>query len=193
MNWYYILVVLHIVGTALGVGAVTVGDTLFFRALKNKRIDGSMVETWKTVSQIVWVGLSLLFFSGVLFFVAYRLGTPARLDLAFTSKFWIKMIIVGVLSANGLFMHFKTIPTLERLAREGGKLSSPLFQQSAARFFASGAISFTSWYGALALGAARKLPLSFWQALLVYLVILAIAIGVSQLMARRFRDSLSHS
>ncbi|MBI2426287.1 MAG: hypothetical protein HYV34_00400 [Candidatus Kerfeldbacteria bacterium] len=193
MNWYFILVVLHIVGTALGVGAVTVGEALFFRALKNKRIDESMVETLKTVSQIVWVGLSVLFFSGAFFFVVYRLGAPERLDLAFSSKFWIKMLIVGVLSANGVFMHFKTIPALERLAREGGKLSSPLFQKYAWQFFASGAISFTSWYGALALGAARNFPLTFWQALVVYILILAFAIGVSQMICRRVLDSLSRS
>jgi hypothetical protein len=193
MNWYSILVILHIVGTALGVGAVTVGDMLFFRALKTKRIDESMVETWKTVSQIVWTGLALLFFSGVFFFVVYRLGMPARLNLAFTSKFWIKMIIVGVLSLNGLFMHFNMIPTLERLAREGGKLSSQLFQKSAGRFFASGAISFTSWYAALTLGVARSIPFSFWQALLIYLIILALAIGVSHIMRRRFQASLSRS
>ncbi len=190
MNWYYLLIVAHIIGTALGVGAVTVGDSLFFRALKNKRIDTSMVETWQTISGIVWTGLSILFFSGVLFFVVYRLGTPTHLSLAFTSKFWLKMLIVGVLFLNGIIMHWKSMPLLARVAAEGGKLSSPRFLSSAGLFFATSAISFVSWYTALMLGIARNFPLTFFQGLGIYLAVLILAILVSQIIRVRVQRYL---
>ncbi len=193
MSWYYILVVAHIIGTSLGVGAVTVNDSLFFRALKNKRIDKSMIETWKTISGIIWVGLSILFFSGVLFFVVYRLGAPTHLSLAFTSKFWLKMVIVGVLFANGLAMHAKSLQLLSRVVAEGGKLSSPRFLSSANLFFASGAISFVSWYAALMLGITRNFSLTFLQGLGVYLAILILAVFASYIIRIRVQRYLLQS
>lgn len=191
MNWYYLLVVAHIVGTSLGVGGMTVGDTLFFRALKNKRIDQGMLDTWKTISMIIWVGLCLLFFSGVLFFVVYRLGAPTHLSLAFTSKFWLKMVIVGVLFVNGLAMHAKSMSLLSNVVAEGGKLSSPRFLSSAGPFFTSGAISFVSWYAALMLGIARSLSFTFLQGLGMYLLVLMLAIFATQIMRVRIQHYLS--
>lgn len=193
MNWYYILVVTHIIGTALGVGAMTVGDTLFVRAVKKKHIDSGMVEAWKTISGIVWTGLVLLFISGVLFFVAYRLGMTNRLPMAFGAKFWLKMVIVGVLFVNGILMHWKSLPLLSRVASEGGQLSSPRFLSGAKFFFASGAISLVSWYGALMLGLARNMPVSFLQGLGIYILILAIAVLLSQLARRRMTTYITSS
>ncbi len=191
MNGYEILVAAHVIGVAFSVGAVTVGDMLFFRAVKQKKIDESMVETWKIVSRIVWTGLVILFLSGVLFFVAYRLGMPSRLPLAFTAKFWLKMTIVGVLFINGLFMHWKAIPILSKIVQEGGQLRSPIFQSAAPVFFANGAISLISWYAVILLGVMRNLSLTFWQGLILYIALLGIAIGISQILRRRVQYYLT--
>lgn len=183
MEWYTFLVFLHITGTALGVGGASVSDMLFFRALKNRRLSEEGLGMLKTVSLVVWTGLSLLLISGFAFFVVYRLGIPTRLGLAFEPRFWTKMTAVFVLFVNGLVMHWKSMPHLEKIAREkGDNLSSPTFRDHATLFFTTGAISITSWYGVLLLGIWRKLDLSFPLMLAIYVAVVVGAIAVANIL-----------
>lgn len=192
MDWYTLLVFLHIAGTALGVGGATTSDMLFFRALKTRRLSEEGLRMLKTVSQVVWAGLCLLLISGFAFFLVYRLGGSmnSRLALAFDPRFWTKMIGVLVLFANGLVMHWKTMPLLETIASEkGDNLSSSTFRDHARLFFTTGAISITSWYGVLLLGIWRKLDLSFPIMLLIYVVVVAIAVAAANLLRHKLLKS----
>lgn len=186
MEWYTFLVFLHIVGTALGVGGATISDILFFRALKNRHLSEEGLSMLKTVSFVVWSGVGLLLISGFAFFLVYRLGLSTRLDLAFEPRFWTKMIGVLVIFANGMVMHWKSMPRLEKIAEEKGEnLSSPTFRNNAAFFFTTGAISITSWYGVLLLGIWRKLDLSFSLTLSIYVAVVLGAIIAANALRRK--------
>lgn len=171
--------VLHLVGVALGVGGATVTDALFFKFLKDFRISGWEARVMSMVSDVIWVGLGLLYISGVGLF----LSNP-EVYMA-SSKFLTKMLIVLVITINGIVLNAFLTPRLKHITfhqrhdHHPGELH--VLRKCA---FASGAISITSWYIALILGALRSIPYSVSQGIGGYLLMLALAIIGSQALER---------
>ena len=115
MNGYEILVAAHVIGVAFSVGAVTVGDMLFFRAVKQRRLTRHGRNLENRFADCV-TGPSSFFFP-VFCFCRLPTRDAKCLPLAFTAKFWLKMTIVGVLFINGLFMHWKAIQYCRKLSK----------------------------------------------------------------------------
>lgn len=139
---------LHFIGLALGLGAATLLDLLLLRLVAKKRVSQ---ENWQFIefgSKIVNAGLIILWGTGLSFLVEYALFDPVELTNA---KIWAKLVIVGILTINGFFIHAIILPRIK--ARIGRPLFAGMsrFQKSA--FIISGAVSATSWYMPMALGA----------------------------------------
>ena len=168
---YQLLIILHLIGLAIGVGAATVADIMVFRFLKDFHISRWETKVLKTVSIMIWVGLAILILSGI----GIYLQNTVRYN--FTVKFLVKMVIVGIIILNGILLNLYITPRLVKLDFADHQLS---FVKRIT--FASGAISMTSWYTVLILGALRNdVPLTFMQLLAVYLFLLSGAIAASQL------------
>lgn len=60
-----ILLVLHIIGVSLGVGGATITDVFFFRFLKDYKIPHKEAKVLDIISEVVWVGLTILVLSGL--------------------------------------------------------------------------------------------------------------------------------
>lgn len=136
------------------------------------------------LSRIIWIGLAGLIITGL----GLYLADPADYNNA--PKFLVKMIIIAVILINGIVLNFYISPRLTDIEFPG-KTRLRSFRRIA---FASGAISFTSWYSALILGASRGIKLPFSEILMIYAGILLLAILGSQAMefnyARRAKASV---
>jgi hypothetical protein len=88
-----ILYIIHILGVTFGLGGATTSDLLFFRALRNKKIDASEFALLKTASLVVWAGLILLILSGL---GMIWLGG----EIPDNDRLYAKMTIVGVILFN---------------------------------------------------------------------------------------------
>ncbi|MDO8598804.1 MAG: hypothetical protein Q7S02_01720 [bacterium] len=178
-----IATIAHLVGVAIGVGAATVSDVLFFRFLRDYRISKHEERVLAMLHPLFWIALGILVLSGVVLYLA----DPARLGAS--PKFQLKLVVVAVIILNGVFLNAVVSPRLRRISFGASHPSHHPGELHHLRHaaFASGAISITSWYGALILGSLRSIPVSFARGLLAYAVVLAGAVAASQIMEWHIR------
>lgn len=163
-----LLVLAHIIGAAMGVGAATASDSIFLRAIRNRRMSSEQFVMIRSVSDVVLVGMALVSLTGV----GLLLLTPEIIEQA---KFQAKMLAVLALLANGLVFHVWIFPYLQhhRDVYLGGE---SLGVGRRLLFSGAGAISAVSWYSALVLGAMEPLEIGLPLKLLVYLAVVTGAI-----------------
>lgn len=175
-----IIVIIHAFVAAIAIGATTVTDLLFFRFLKDLKISEYEEGIFKLMSRVMWTMLVLLVLSGL----ALYLADPVR--LATSSKFLVKVVVVGVIFLNGIVLHAIASRHMRRdMDFHDGQAAHahPVRKRIS---FAAGAISLSSWYSTFLLGSLAGIPLTFGQGVAVYAAILCIAIGGSQLAFVRF-------
>lgn len=178
---YTVLVILHVIGTAIGAGGATFSDWIFFHAARDGKIDKSELALLKAGSLLVTVGLIILIVSGFGFLIHYALVPDSGEALP---KVYAKLVIVAIISANGWVLHRHVLPLITEAARKNQSIVGSVIEKNKTLVLTAGAISFVSWYAALILGAWRGLSLSVDIILLIYFVVLAMAIVVSQLLGR---------
>ncbi len=167
-------VIAHNIGFILGLGSATITDIFFFRFLKDSAISQQEKETMDTLTNVIWVGLAVLIVSGLCLFL------PEQARLAVSSKFLLKIVVVGVIIVNGLLLNMFVGPHMRRLSFEGTR-PARRFRRLA---FALGGISFTSWYLAFFLGSLRKINIEFSTAIIGYGALLVCVIIGSQIAER---------
>lgn len=178
-EYKWIVLMFHLFGFAVGLGAVTVTDILFFKFLKDFKISEFEADVLHTLSQVIWFALAVLVISG------FGLYLPEAQELNQSGKFLAKMLIVGIIVINGVFLNIAVSPKLVRISfekkheHEKGEL-----RKLRKLAYASGAVSLASWYYASALGMAKSPTLGFWGLLLVYLFMAGAAILISQVFER---------
>ncbi len=167
-------VIIHNIGFILGVGSATITDIFFFRSLRDNTISQEEKETMDTFSTIIWAGLGILIVSGIAMYV------PDQVRLAMSAKFLLKLVVVGVIVANGILLNMIVSPHMRRLTFSG-EVPARRFRRLA---FALGGISFTSWYLAFFLGSLRRIHITFIPAVLGYVALLVAVVIGSQIMER---------
>lgn len=173
------IVLVHGMAAAVGVGAATVTDALFFRFLKDLRISEEESGILRTVSQIIWLALAALVITG------FGLWLPEAEALNQSPKFLAKMAIVGVIIANGALLNLWIAPRLIHISFGERHAHLPGELRRARRFaFALGAVSLTSWYAAFILGSLRSVHVGLWPLLAIYAAALVAAVVVSQIADR---------
>ena len=136
----FIGLLLFIAGFVVGLGAVTVIDLHGFLALRSPYWTETTIRAHKVTKPLTWIGTILAITGGVVFYSQH----------AFT---WIPMvhtIVAPVLIANGCFLSFYVSPYLLKQEREGREreLLPTRLQLAISTSFG---VSFTSWWGSLAL------------------------------------------
>ena len=178
---YNIVVIIHLVGLALGVGGATTSDFFFLKSIRDKKITATEFSFLHAASRVVWAGLTVLFLSGVAFIVMNQLQSPGS-DLLYTEKMKVKLVIVGLIFLNGLIMHLFFFPFMKKHIDK--QFEERDFLHWAPIVSTQAAISVISWYSALVIGGWRQLDLDFGQLLSVYLFLLAVAIIGSNLLTQ---------
>lgn len=174
-----VIVFFHALAAAVGVGATTVTDVLFFKFLKDFKISHGEKSIMDTMSHIIWVGLGLLIVTGI------GLYLPASETLLESSKFLVKMIAVIVIILNGLLLNFIISPWLTKIDFEETNPNEGEPRLYRKLSFASGAISISSWYIVFLLGSLRSIPLTFEVGLLIYVGLVVTAVTLSQVYEKR--------
>lgn len=172
---------MHLLGLVLGLGAATLIDLVACKFLVNGVVHEEHCKVIGFSSRIVTAGLLMLWISGLGFLAHYALFAPANLG---NPKVWAKMAIVGVLSLNGVYVHRRVLPFLT--SRIGRALFVGLGARKRSLMLASGAVSATSWFVPLGLGAIPQLNfvVSATTILLAYATLLALAIFASTAFGR---------
>jgi hypothetical protein len=152
MDLYTALVLAHVVGTVLGVGGATFAEVNLIRALKDGEITPEEGYLMRGVYAILRLGFFLLIVSGFGFLLYYRLHGME--EFLYSEKLWAKLTVIGVLSVNAILLQTHKIPLLW-----------------------GSAISFVSWYMALALGVMRGVDYSYGMILIVYGILIILAYG----------------
>jgi len=170
--WPIFFEIAHLVGIAIGAGGAFVADLMFLKSVKDEKISKTEFGFLQLGSRLVWLGLLILILSGIGLFLL----KPE--ELMHSSKFLAKMTIVGIILTNGFFFYRIHLPRFQRHTGEHFP-SSDEFVRSIPFILTSGAISLVSWLAAIALGALRSLPYSYWQIIAVYA---ALVIGAALLL-----------
>ena len=175
-----IIMIIHGIGAAIGLGGATISDFFFFRFLKDLRISEWEADVLKSLSQVIWLALVILVVTGIAIYL------PEAQIYNESSKFLAKVFIVFVIIINGLLLNLFISPRLVQISFQGRHSHKEGELRSLRRFaFALGAVSIVSWYSAFALGMLKSLPFTIWGILGIYLVLIALAIIVSQIIESR--------
>ena len=173
---------LHFIGLGIGLGAASLLDLLILRFLHQRTVTRAHVRWISFGSHVITVGLVLLWLSGLGFITHYALFDPAKL---MNQKIWAKMVIVAILTLNGVFIHYVVLPTVRRGV--GQNLFVDISRPHRGILLASGVVSGLSWYVPLVLGATPQLNwLPMWLILGVYAVLVMSGIAVSQVLCRMY-------
>lgn len=177
-NFRYIIG-LHLVGIILGFGGALIADIFFFRFLKDRKITEEEVKTLKVFSKIIWMGLVVIVLSGsLLFFSNFERYSNS-------AKFLTKMTVVSIIVVNGLVLNFAVTPKLSSINFDSRKEKDKT-KGTRSLVFAAGSVSTASWWTAFILGMMHGSPAPYLTMLSVYLIILAGAIVLSQILERLF-------
>jgi hypothetical protein len=164
-----ILRIFHFLGLSLGLGAATLLDLMILRFFLGRVMTTQSYEVFEFLADLVSVGLKLLWVTGLGFLVFYWFNDPVKLG---NEKIWAKIVIVGILTINGAFIHRTVIPFMQGqiglTMLEGMSLGRKIL------FVTTGMISFVSWYGPLIIANLPQLnfQVPVIQILLVYAFVL---------------------
>lgn len=168
LNYYEIFLKVHFIGFIIGLGAATISDILFFKFLKDFKIDKFEADTLHTISKIVWGGVGLFTISGICLFIG-------KYDLLVkSSSFLSKMTIVAVVIMNGIFLHFNVSPKLRKLKLIGKVTNKDMILRTKALI--GGVISVTSWYSVLFLAINKGYGFKYPQIMGFYILVLGAGI-----------------
>jgi hypothetical protein len=127
MDTYLFLVIVHLIGTALGVGGATFVEIFLTKSLRDGHVDPIESDFLKTTFLVVRVGLILALLSGFGFLLLYQLsGQTFKL---YNPLLWAKLTMVIIIAVNALLL-------------QAHKIS----------LYWGSAFSFATWYGAAIAG-----------------------------------------
>lgn len=178
IDLYTLIVFLHVVGSVIGVGTVTINDLQFTRAIGDRDLGIAYLKSAKIYSLIIVGALLLLIASG--FYFMY-----AKPVLWGSEKILTKMALVGILTINGTFMNLKLRPKLLKLTGDDWAKKSKKLKNVASFGAPFGTIATVSWYYVLFLGAVGRQPWHIGQIVFVYVVLLAVGFVFTNLILRK--------
>ena len=159
MDWYTFLIIIHLIGTVLGVGGATFAEIFYLKAKKDGVIEPLEIDYLRTIYFILRIGLFILVITGFGFLLFYRLNGYGEGLL--NPKLWAKLAIVAILILNTFLIQIRKIP-----------------------MWLGASVSLTSWYGAMILGSWRTLDASFASIIIVYIIAVFIMAGILKLIKR---------
>ncbi|MEY2445582.1 MAG: hypothetical protein QOE00_2162 [Ilumatobacteraceae bacterium] len=148
-----VALIFHLIGLVFGVGGATVTDLIFVTGVRKRHVGHTLQVVMEAASKVVVAGYGVLVVSGV---VLITTGTHA------TPRFWAKMVVVAVIGINGAVAHRVTFPKLSGLMHTNSTGISIGFLH---QLSVTAAVSATSWYAALIIGAWKTtwVPFAVWM------------------------------
>ena len=177
---------LHLVGLGVGIGAAMLLDLSFGRFLLSLDKQHWRPEWYRLCSRLVWSALIVITLSGAGLFL-----TDVDRFLH-SSRFLTKMVVVGVIAANGFLLHRYVFPRLNELFAQTSLHSEEAMGSLRRRAFIAGSVSLTSWYSALGLGLYKSFAPPLVIGLLSHVSLLLLGALASLVIAHLFGRNLAH-
>jgi PrtD family type I secretion system ABC transporter len=182
------LLLVHFVGFALSIGSLLILDLRFATLLIGRRVRHMDVLLVQKLAPAVGLGLAMLWISGLGLILEKGLNAP---HLLADPKLQAKVIIVVILTINGILVEKLCLPTISR--SEGRGLFASLTRLARFQLITIAAISSVSWYFAALLSVANRVPFNFAAdaatILKYYGYALAFVIAFGVFMVGRIRQS----
>lgn len=150
MLFYIFLKFLHIFGLSLGYGGVLVVAILSARSLKNEDFFKSVAKVMPILSFVIWVGVVLLFASGV--FLQSFLRSEG---FDFKGDVWmleVKKALLVIIVFHGIYVNLYLSRKMRYLADLINPFKDPEFKKFKILGVLSAFISLTLWTAAVILG-----------------------------------------
>ncbi len=179
-------ITVHLLGLVLGLGGALILDVMIFHFLNNFKISTREAVIMHLLSQMIVLGLILLFVSGVAIMFTDLQGYLEN------QRFLMKMTVVGVVALNGVVLNLYVAPKMELISlREEDRESNQTLVKVS---FIVGAVSAISWLAAFFLAMIGILDtFSYITLLFAYLLLLAIAISGGLFTKHRYEKSAMES
>lgn len=161
-SFYPVFILAHALFSGIGLGVVIVVDYLFFKFLKDRKIDTKEKEVLDYLSDFIWFVLGLILVSG--FFVYLNDMEKYHNSV----KFQFKMIVFSVILINGVLMNLIVSPKLTNLDLKNLSSAKEKFA------VVSGVVSLFSWLLAFILGRLKFLPWNLSDLILFYIIFLIV-------------------
>lgn len=183
MDLRLIALIAHLIGFALGLGGATLSDILFFKMLKNGKLDSAQLDVLRTLSKIIWVGLWILILSGLSIF-ALIYAEQGALPMLASPRWQAKLTLVAIVLINGFAFKKYIFPFLGKNA--GQLVTSQLFNPYMWKLAVIGSISIVSWYSILIISTLpREFRPSYYYFMGVYLLIVIIGSVVGKSLLKK--------
>ncbi len=180
-----IYLIAHVFGAIIGAGGAYASDLMFFSSMKDKKLSSTEIRFLKIGSAMTWVGLVLLYVSGAALFML----DPVTYSQS--SKFLAKVIIVLVITINGVLFHITHMPRMQGYKNQHLP-SLEHFVHNSKFLYISGAVSLVSWTSTVFLGMVKSIPASLPLILSVYGIALVLASFVALIVREQFIGKHSH-
>lgn len=145
MDIYTFIILLHIVGTILGVGGATIAEVQITKALKDGKVSDDERNLMHGTYGVLRAGMVLIVISA--FLMLWYQYSRGSYDLLLTDKVWFKEFLFIIIIANAAAISNRWVP-----------------------LWLGAATSFTAWWMAAILGVMGRLPLSFFHYLFIFIV-----------------------
>jgi len=122
----------HLVGVIIGLGAVTVIDTLGFISRKSKSWTQTTIQAHHVTKPLIWLGTLIILGSWI--FILNREGV--------VTITFLKSLLLIIMLLNGVFLSFNISPKLDKLRNKKVLLPKKLQIKIAISMI----ISFLSWW-----------------------------------------------
>lgn len=149
---YLFLIIVHIIGTIIGVGGATMIEVSLNKSLEDGTISEDEQNLLKPTYLVVRIGLLLAILSGFGFLLLYKFG--GFTSALYNEVLWAKIVIILMIGVNTL-----------------------LLQAHKIGLYWGSAISFSSWWMAAILGIflTNNVTYSFIGIIFTYIVVTVIA------------------
>lgn len=171
------VVYFHLLATCVAIGSVLMADHTLW-SWRNRVLDEIQQQRLAQTQRVVTIALVFLWCSGfALVYLGYMVDGVKYL---LNEKLWVKLMVVSLLTLNGVLLHKIGFPRLQRAA------FTQLTSMDRVCLSLLGAVSTTSWLFAAFLGIARpwnySLPyeqiIGFFGAVLLAAITGAVAISL---------------
>jgi hypothetical protein len=152
MQLLTIIKIVHLLGLVMGLGGALLLDATILSRGIMRPISEYLLHQMKILSRIVSAGLAILWVSGFALIWMNWLVKPEYIE---NPKLWAKIAIVCVLTLNGILIHAKIMPYMQK--RLGQRMFESEPNKQLLLFTLVASVSAISWFTPFILGKASEL------------------------------------
>lgn len=182
LSIYNVLLLSESLGFVLGMGGATSALFIFFKFLDDSHVDDNEANAFKSLSEMIWVGLGLVFISKYAMYIAL----PQQFGAS--NLFTIQLIALSIIFITGAILNVLFAPLLTVMPFEESSTKDSLMPLKKLRkgAFVVGSMGLLSWYFVFVTRFISEYSLP--PLTLAYLLTLAASIAIGFLIDVHFRN-----